>query len=320
MTKRVSRAEIRRQREGLLRARSEAPSLPRELAERAERFTPSSVDDEAWVAVRPLFLAVIGCSSARGAVAFKERCIALAAFLAWADSEGVELSVPSLMRFEVIDEYVRSLSTSGAATRRSHLRSLARDANPAGIPPVPLRYPHITVKEPYSEPEMAAIRRVALTQPTPIQRRSMCAVVGLGRGAGLDSRDFRFLTGGDVDDRGGDGIWVEVRGPRPRLVPVRRRWEDLVRVGLDGLGSESLVIGSSASRRNIVAKIVEGATVLGDAPKIEAGRLRTTWLADLLASDVPLTVVMAVSGLRSARTITEILTHLDGGADPGVAR
>ena len=80
------------------------------------------------------------------------------------------------------------------------------------------------------------------------------------------------------------------------------------------------MIGASTGRRNVAAKVVEKATILGDAPKIEASRLRTTWLADLLTSDVPLSVVMAVSGLSSARTITEVLQHLDAEVDPEVAR
>jgi integrase len=212
------------------------------------------------------------------------------------------------------------LSSRSAASRRSHLRSLARDANPGGVPAAPVTYEHVPVKMPYSVAEMAAIRRIALNQPTPAQQRSMCAVVGLARGAGLDSQDFRHLGRSQVDDRDTDGIWVDVQGPRPRLVPVRRQWEDLVRIGLDGLGQGDLVIGTSTSRRNIAAKVIEKATILANAPKIEASRLRTTWLADLLTTDVPFTVVMAVSGLSSARTITEILNHLDTQADPGVAR
>ena len=66
--------------------------------------------------------------------------------------------------------------------------------------------------------------------------------------------------------------------------------------------------------------VIEKATILANAPRIGTSRLRTTWLADLLTADVPFTVVMAVSGLSSARTITEILNHLDTQADPGVAR
>lgn len=320
MAKRVSAAEIRRQRESLLKSRSEREPLPADLQRRAERFEPASLDDVTWATVRPMFLAVIASTEVRGSDAFTKRCIALAAFLGWADREGLESSIPTLMRFEVIDTYVRSLSSRNAGSRRSHLRSLARDANPVGVPVSAASYEHVPLKTPYSIAEMAAIRRIALNQPTPAQQRSMCAVVGLARGAGLDSQDFRHLGRSCVDDRDTDGIWVDVQGARPRLVPVRRQWEGLVRSGLEGLGPDSLVIGTSTTRRNIAAKVIEKATILGNAPKIEASRLRTTWLADLLTDNVPLSVVMAVSGLTSARTITEIVHYLDTGADPAVAR
>lgn len=320
MAKHVSRAEIRRQREGLLASRSERVPLPAELQRRVESFQPTSLDDVAWVEVRPLFLAVMACSSTRGAEAFAKRCSALAAFLAWGAGEGLELAIPSMMRVEVIDEYVRTLSTSTAASRRSHLRSLAGDSNPAGVPARPLRYEHNPVRPPYTDAEMAAIRRIALNQPTDSQRRSTCAVIGLGRGAGIDSQDFRHLRVAAVEDQGEQGIWVVVGAPRARLVPLRREWEDLVRAGIESRASNELVIGTSTTRRNIAAKVIEKATILGSGPKIEPGRLRTTWLADLLTAEVPLSVVMAVSGLRSARTIVEVLGHLDEGADLGSAR
>lgn len=320
MTKRVSRAQMRRERESLLASRSERDPLPADLQRRAEQFVPVSAEDSVWLVARPLFLAVMTSTSVRGADAFAKRCTALAAFLCWGVGEGIELTIPTVMRFEVIDTYCRSLSTCNASTRRSHLRSLARDANPAGVPPPTIHYEHTSIKAPYKAAEMWAIRRVALNQPTAAQRRALCAVVGLARGAGLDSQDFRHLRRPHVDDQRDEGIWVGVQPPRARLVPVRRDWEDLVRIGLEGLGTKDLIIGTSTSRRNIAAKIVEKATILGDAPKIEAGRLRTTWLADLLASEVPLSVVMAVSGLSSARTITEVLEHLDTEVDPGVAR
>lgn len=320
MGKRVSRAEMRRQRELLLLSRSEREPLPRDLQQAADRFKPTSLDDVVWSAVRPLFLAIMTTCSLRSREQFRKRCCALAGLLGWAAAEGLDMSIPALMRYEMIDRYVQSLTKRTASSRRSHLRALARDSNPAAIPPAPLKYEHVAIRPPYTEAEMAAICRVALNQPTFTQRRTLCAVVGLARGAGLDSQDFRHLARPHVEDSGADGIWVDVQGGRPRPVPVRRAWEKLVRVGLEGLKEDDLVIGTSTGRRNVAAKIIEQATILGDAPRIETNRLRTTWLADLLASDVPLTVVMAVSGLTSARTITEVLQFLDTEADSGAAR
>ena len=318
MTRKLSRAAMRRQRVALLDARANPTPLPAELTSRAENFVPSSLDEATWLPVRPVFLAVISRTSTRGADAFAKQCSALAGYLAWCAAEGLELDPATVMRFPLIDNYVAASRRS--STCRGRLRSAARDANPAGVPAQAITYPHTSVKAPYTAAEMAAIERVALNQPTAAQRRGMCAVVGLSRGAGLDSQDLRHLARPHVEDQGRDGIWVDVRGSRPRLVPVRRAWEPMVRIGLEGLSRNQLVIGTSTTRRNIAAKIVEKATILGSCPKIEASRLRTTWLADVLTADVPLAVVMAVSGLSSARTITEVLAHLDADIDAGAAR
>ncbi len=320
MAKKVSRAEARRLRAELLDRRERGSALPAALRLRAEQFEPRTIDSEEWARVRPLFLAIIEQTDVRGADAFSKRCIALAAYLAWASREGLDLTVESVMRPEPIDEHVRAMGGRHPATRRSHLRSLARAVNPTGMPPGAITYPRSKVRPPYTDKEMAAIERIARTQPTVAQRRGMCAVVGLGRGAGLDSCDLRYLHAGDIEDRGEDGIWVQVPGPRPRLVPVRRRCEELVRIGLDGIRADGLVIGQVQDRRNVASKIIETASIMGSAPPIEASRLRTTWLADLLTSNVPLPVVMAVSGLTTAHSIIDVLNHLDVVPDASSAQ
>jgi hypothetical protein len=45
------------------------------------------------------------------------------------------------------------------------------------------------------------------------------ALVCLGAGAGLAGADLRAVAGADIAARSG-GILVQVRGPRPRAVPV----------------------------------------------------------------------------------------------------
>ena len=41
--------------------------------------------------------------------------------------------------------------------------------------------------------------------------------------------------------------------------------------------------------------------------------MRTTWLAGLLISRVPLPVIMQAAGLTSARTITDLLPYVELG-------
>ena len=96
----------------------------------------------------------------------------------------------------------------------------------------------------------------------------------------------------------------------PNLHVVRIEFEDLVRIGIDGLSPDDLVIGTSVSRRNVVGNLVARAE-LGSVDHLDASRLRSTWLTWLLTRPVPLATIMAASGLQSARTLTELLDHLD---------
>src|SRR5690606_24914391 len=93
---------------------------------------------------------------------------------------------------------------------------------------------YVPIKAPYAAEEVAAIVRLATTQPSSVMRRQLCAIVGLGLGAGLDSSDLRHLRIRDIDDRGEAGIVVTVPGKRERVIFVRRDLEHLVRIGTEG--------------------------------------------------------------------------------------
>jgi hypothetical protein len=197
------------------------------------------------------------------------------------------------------------------ADRRARLRWLADQLNPAQAPDRGVSVARPAVKPPYTDDEIAVICRVAQTQPTDSQRRNLSVCVGLGAGAGLDSADFRHLRVGDITDCGADGLLVNVPGAQARTVPVLEAFEHLVRDGLASRHAEGLVLGRKESRRNLAARVIGDAVVLGDCPRIEQARLRATWLAQLMRHQVPLAVTLRAAGLRSARTLTDLLPHLD---------
>lgn len=111
-------------------------------------------------------------------------------------------------------------------------------------------------------------------------------------------------------DEGDDGIRIDVPDPRPRTVWVDANFEQLVRSAVADLAPAALVVGTKASRRNVAAKVFEVAHILGDAPHFEQSRMRTTWLARLLVSRVPLPIILQAAGLTSARTITDLVPLL----------
>ena len=138
----------------------------------------------------------------------------------------------------------------------------------------------------------------------------MCAIVGLGLGAGLDSTDLKPLRGRDVVDHGDDGIEITVTGRRPRTVRVEDDYCELVREGVTGLRPGSLVIGQKHDRNNVAARVVDQALIRGDAPHIEQTRLRATWLARKISQPVPLLALLKEAGLQSVQTLVDIARFL----------
>lgn len=316
-TRRPSKAEIRRQREQL-HVETPLPALDPTIASYIDNYTPREVDPSVWETVRPFVVDTICRYAPEHLEAGRQRLTALAAYAVWADQRGLPVTRERLLDVDLIEAFVTTadLGKSAAANYRSRLRGITGRLNPAGAgAQITARHAHRAVKAPYTLREVAAIVRIANTQPSATIGRQMQVCVGLGLGAGLDSVDLKQLRGRHVTDRGDGGIRVEVPEGRPRSVWVRRRYETMVRAGLDGVSAGGLLVGHNAQRRNVAGKIFANAHILGDAPHFEQSRMRTTWLAELLVAGVPLPVIMDGAGLTGARTLTDLLPYIGADAD-----
>ncbi len=269
--------------------------------------------------VRPFLVEAIRLSNLTGAESIRKHCRHLSALAIFADAQGLELTVTKVLTTDNIDHYVRvgmaGESSDNRAERRRRLLWVARAANPGPTVPAtlsPIGYE--AIKAPYTPTERATILRAARTQPTARKGEQLGAVVGLGFGAGADSVDLRELWVRDIVDHGESGLCVQFHGNRPRIVPVRRVAEGLLRGALAGRAPGELVIGADINRRNTAARIIEKAA-LYKVPHIEPARMRATWLADLMTDPIPLAVILRAAGLKSARTLTDVMTHIDPWAD-----
>jgi hypothetical protein len=333
--RRPNATRARRHRQAALDARGGAALAP-ELAQALAQFRPHGPAAADWATLRPAVGDILARSRVRGADSFRKHLTHVTHFLRWATERDLPATAETLTR-EQVEEYARTGMTGSTAKsradRRARLRRLADQLHPDTAVPAPI--PRPPIKPPYTGRELAQICRIARTQPTAAQRRALAACVGLGAGAGLDSTDLRHLRRqhihplaqcrtpghlGHLDPRTGpDGavLIVHVPGARARSVPVRRgELTDLVLAGLDGLADDQLVLGRDEDRRNIAARAIGDATLLGDAPRIEQSRLRATWLAHLLRGRLPLPTQLRAAGLASARTLVDLLPHLDPPHDP----
>ena len=308
---RASAAAARRRRAAVSEAALQA--LPTELQHIADHFAPQGHLAPHWDKVRPLAVAVLMRSSVRGSDSFRKALTHVGYFLVWADEQGLPSEITTVTR-QHTDEYTRvgmaGSSEKSRADRRARLRWIADQVNPVLAPDRGVSIAKPSVKPPYTGEEMARIVRAARTQPTSAQQRNLSLCVALGAGAGLDSVDLRSLRRHHLRDHKPVGITIAVPGARPRTVTALRDYEDLLREGLAGTDPDALVLGRKEDRRNIAARVISEAVILGDCPRIEQSRLRSTWLVRMLSMPVPLGVLLPAAGLQTGRTLGDLLPYL----------
>lgn len=312
--RKVSKAAMQRRLTEVQAHRMRPLELPGTLQELVDGYQCRFLTEQQMQLVRPFLAEVIAASGVTAADTMRDYRTHVAALAGYALARGRQLTRTEVLTTAFIDEYVR-VGMAGEADnlkgrRRSILLGLASQANPGPTAPAKMPpLPHTSVRPPYTPAELAVIVRICGGQPTERKGRDLSAVVGMGAGAGLDSVDQRGIRVEHVVDLGEDGLDIHVQPPRPRIVPVRASLEHLLRRATAGRRGEELLVGLKPDRRNTSARAVENAA-LYKVPHIEPARLRATWLADLMTDAVPLGVLLQAAGLKSARTLADLLPQL----------
>lgn len=214
---------------------------------------------------------------------------------------------------------------STRATVRSALRRAVRRLAPASAPQVISYQP---VQPPYTSFECASLVRLARNQPTATLRRELSAIVALGLGAGLSSAEQRGVTPESIVEGELDAtpaLFVKVGGATPRTVVVRATYEGLLREVLDlhrkaGRKPTDPLYGLSKTRHNVTSPVTQRAkTALTTGVDVDPARLRSTWLVAVMSAPVPLGALLRASGLRSARTLVDLLAYCPEPDEAAVA-
>jgi integrase len=278
-----------------------------EVAGYVQRWQPSSVPPQAISFARSVVRRAAPGTRAR-ANALLWAAARLAAF-------GLPLGldpVPEvLLHPSVIERFAVSapgLSGSARRTLRTNLRFIARRVVPALVPAdAPL--PRERAKAPYSPAQIAGYLALADAQPTLSRRMRAAGLVCLGAGAGLTGADLRGVRGSDVSCRSG-GVIVEVRGARPRAVPVLSRYHDMLLASAEFAGTGLITGGASAVRKNITAPLTRSLSGGTGLPRLEVSRLRMTWLHDC-AQLLGLATFMHAAGITCSQRLGDLLAALD---------
>ena len=232
-------------------------------------------------------------------------------------SAGLEPVPEVLLHPSVIERFAaHAPGMSGAARRtlRTNLRFLARRVmphlDPAGAP-----LPRERAKAPYTRQEIAGFLALAAAQPTPGRRSRASALVCLGAGAGLIRSDLRNARGTDVTARCG-GVVVEVRGARPRAVPVLARYHAPLLKAAVFAGQNFLTGGDRPERGNLTNPLTRSLAGGGGLPALDTSRLRATWLAETAAL-IGLPAFMHAAGISCCQRLGDIVAGLEAGTEAG---
>lgn len=273
------------------------------------------------------------CSVSAGAGAFARAVVARAApespqrakallfcasrVAAFAESVGLELCAEALLSEAAIERFVlrgcAGLSPATRRTLRTNLRSLARslERHPG---PLPVALPRERAKPPYSEAEVEGYLRLAAAQSTRARRVRCQALICLGAGAGIVAGELRHVHGSDVVARAG-GVLVLVSGRRGRSAPVLAGYHEPLLEAAWSAGERLIVGGSDPARRNISDELCAALSADGSLPRLEPGRLRSTWLVSC-AERIGLGAFMQAAGIRCSQRLGDLAAELPAATEP----
>ena len=227
------------------------------------------------------------------------------------ESVGLELTPGVLLDSSVIERFVLTgadrVSPATCRTLRTNLRALARALEAYPEPP-PVRLARERSKRPYSEVEIDGYLRLAACQSTERRRMRATALVCLGAGAGIIAGELRHVRGSDVVQRVG-GLLVVVGGARARSVPVLARYRGPLLEAAAFAGERPIVGGRDPGRRNITDELCRALSSDAGLPRLEPGRLRSTWLV-ACADAIGLRAFMQAAGVRCSQRLGDLAAAL----------
>jgi hypothetical protein len=222
-------------------------------------------------------------------------------------SRGIPLERNRLFRISLVEEFIHLADTgyrkSSKATHRGVLWKMVEVLNPAGASPPHRAISRSEPQDPYLSHEIAALNSWAVTQGTARRRHDARALLALGLGAGLATREIleiRPLDIRQVDDR----LVVAVTG-RDRDVPLFPEWAKTVAAIVDDVDPLQWLF--RPGRHNATpGQVTDFLTRARTHLDVRPSRMRTTWLLRHLAEGTPPAELLRISGLKTYAALDKI--------------
>lgn len=268
-------------------------------------YTPKMPSDR-WATLAPFVRECVRAHQTTSAEATHFALIHLTNFADWVVMTGVRALGDEALDSAVIDSYIQfrlaEVKPNVALRERKVLRSLSGLTNTPGR--WGTRTTTSTVGRPYSTAEQNAARAWATHQRTAAALRDCGAIVGLGFGCGLTTREMTLVRVQDVKAGA-----IRVSGPRERTVSIAPRWRELLERSLSrSRGSELLIAPDAALRVTVIAdRRRRSMGPVGPTPQ----RMRNTWLVDRVNEGIDADTLLALSGLTAIDRLWAVLPFTD---------
>lgn len=236
-------------------------------------------------------------------------------YVAWCvQAAGMEMDRRSLFARRMIAYGINHAFPDLTAASRGNMRSqllrvgeviLGADLDLPRLPALAASDP----SAPYSPANLRHFRIWANGQNTVHSTRSARALLALGAGCGLSTREISAVHAGDVRvDQW--GIRVTVREDRPRQVPALHNWEEMIQQAVTGADPDKPLFrhGHDAFYPNIVTNFVARSAGVGLKPQTQ--RLRATWLVAHLDAGTPTVLLLPAAGLTSLESLSRYTRFL----------
>jgi integrase len=276
-------------------------------------YAPPSLSVEAAAFARCVVAQAAPATPARA----KALLFAASRLAGFAEQVGLELDAGVLLQGSVIERLIvvgcAGVSPATRRTLRTNLRSLARALERYPQPePTPLVRER--AKPPYSDAELDGYLRLAACQSTQARRMRASALICLGAGAGIIAGELRHLRGSAVVCRSG-GVLVIVCGPRARSVPVLAGYQRPLLEAAAFAGDRLICGGREPGRRNISDALCQALSSDRSLPRLESGRLRSSWLVQC-AQTIGLQAFMRAAGISCSQRLGDLAAQLPEATEP----
>ena len=99
-------------------------------------------------------------------------------------------------------------------------------------------------------------------------------------------------------------------------MPVLARYHQLLLASAKFAGDGLITGGSDPGRRNVTTPLIRALAGGPGLPRLDASRLRATWLADC-AARIGLAAFMHAAGITCSQRLGDLLADLDPGDETG---